>query len=297
MPFLRLPLSILVAAVPEVIDLEWVTAATTLADDRVSVSARVEAASVLMDARNERAIPMLRAAVRGREDNVRKGVIEQLPQWPHPDIVALLREAVYDNQASIPARDLAIAGLGRIDMPAAGRALWQAAGERSLPSSQRRSALEQLRTHYPEILAEKGPPTRSSDLLGGVAGVAGNGVTGAILMSSVGVWGRTDTGVVVGAVGGSVIGAGTAVTYAGFKPVDRGQGLLYASNVGWGLTSGILLSHATFGRTQGVSTSDTKDNINALYRSAGVATGAGIALSRFHHHPTAEDVLSLDVGG
>jgi len=298
MPSALLPISLLVAAAPIEVDAEWLAATTTLADDRAPASTRVQAAGVLVEAADERAIPVLRAAVRGREDAVRQGVLEHLESWPHAAVVALLDEAVHDELASQAARATAIRSLGGVGLPSAGHALYVAAGNRSVPAALRRLALTELEAGFPELLAERGPPRTVTDPVGATAGVIGNGVAGGILMSSVGVWGRTDTGVVVGAAGGGVIGAGTAGLYAGLRPLERGQGLLYASNVGWGLTGGVLLSHATFGRSGTPPAGDeTKANVSALYRSAGVATGAAIALSRFDEGPTSEDVLSLDTGG
>ena len=298
MPSTPLPLTLMVVAATVEVDESWLAAITTLADDRAEASERIAAAEVLVKTADEQAIPVLRAAVRGREDRVRLGVVQLLPAWPHPDLVVLLADAANDSSASEAARSAALRGLGRIGLEDAGNALWEAASDTKMTAALRRIALTQLEASYPEVLERRGRPRTATDPIGATAGVIGNGLAGGILMSSVGVWGRTDTGVVVGAVGGSLIGAGTAGLYAGLRPVERGQGLLYASNVGWGLTSGVMLSNATFGRAVTPPAGDaTKSKVSALYRSAGVATGAAIALTRFDDGPTTEDVLSLDAAG
>ncbi|MCA9566554.1 MAG: hypothetical protein KC656_01885, partial [Myxococcales bacterium] len=141
-----------------------------------------------------------------------------------------------------------------------------------------------------------------SDTLGGVAFGAAWGVAGGVALSSVGTWGAFDAGPVIGAVGGSAIGMGSAAWVASRTPVTTGQGLAVASGTGWGLTTALWATDALHGRPRLLyydpSRSDTNRlhrDLGAAYRLVGVAAGATLGTVWMRGQPEPADVLEVDL--
>ena len=129
-------------------------------------------------------------------------------------------------------------------------------------------------------------PTEKTDSLATTSTLVGSAVTGGVLLSSVGTWGKSEAGTTVGAIGGAAIGAGTAALYLRSNTVSRGAGLWYASNVFWGLGANLRSERLTADR-----------DIEALLELVGVSTGAITGYGRLQHQPSQANVLETNVGG
>jgi len=268
-----------------------------LLDDRAPTDARVAAAHRLSTRGDVRALQFLRAALRSREPEVRAAAVTAAARWREPEAVEILHLALQPSERDPEVQSAAVAGLVAMQIPAAGAVLWESAGDRHLRAALRREALGALRAHYPEELKRLGEPRAVSDWLGATAGIAANGMVGGIMLSSVGVWGKTNTGVAVGAAGGSAIGLGTGGLYVGLRPISRGQGLLYASDASWGLLGGLATTWALYGWGYQGEDRERREDMGALLRTVGTVGGAGLAWARLPHEPSASDVLEIDGGG
>jgi len=267
--------------------------ASVLLDDREAEGDRLAAALRLGERGDADALPFLRAAARSRSESVQVATVRAAAAL---DDAQLSQDVLHDPNLFFSARREAIAALVSLQRREAGERLWAAANDRKLWRSLRRDAAVGFEDGYPDLLEEFGPPTATSDALGFTAGVLANGVTGGILLSSIGTWGRSDEAVVIGALGGSAVGLGTAVLYTRQRPVTAGQGLRYASDVAWGLTAAGLASGLTYSDAW-----DLRDrhraNLSALYRAVGVGVGAGLGMARLGDDIDPVDVIESDLSG
>ncbi|MBW2255873.1 MAG: hypothetical protein JRI25_14920 [Deltaproteobacteria bacterium] len=267
--------------------------ASLLLDDRESDGERLAAAQRLGERGDTDALPFLRAAARSRSEAVQVAAVRAASAL---DDAAIPQDVLYDPNLSFSARREAIGALVSLQRREAGEHLWAAANDRKLWRSLRRDAAVGFEEGYPDLLAELGPPTTASDPLGFTAGVLANGVAGGVLLSSIGTWGRSDEAVVIGALGGSAVGLGTAVLYTRQRPLTAGQGLRYASDVAWGLTAAGLASGLTYSDAW-----DLRDrhraNLSALYRAVGVGVGAGLGMARLGDDIDPVDVVESDLSG
>ncbi|MBK9371943.1 MAG: hypothetical protein IPN01_37575 [Deltaproteobacteria bacterium] len=101
------------------------------------------------------------------------------------------------------------------------------------------------------------------------------------MLSSIGVLGQSDVGVVIGAIGGSLVGAGTGTTYALTRPLTPGQSLAYTLGVASGLNIGVSTSFML----------GAGDEASAAFRAVGVGAGAVMGYRRFKKDPTVSDVM------
>jgi hypothetical protein len=158
------------------------------------------------------------------------------------------------------------------------------------PRAVRDASHEALVLLYPELLPQAEERQRTSPV-GIAVGAVGNGVGGGVLLSAVGTWGQSEAATAIGAVGGSAIGVGTAITYGLTRPVTAGQGVRYTSNVGVGLASAELANVVFF---QGSTWSST-ENQRALVRVLGTSAGMGVGMWRLGHDPSVTDAIEMDV--
>ncbi|HJN76495.1 MAG TPA: hypothetical protein QGF58_21380 [Myxococcota bacterium] len=271
--------------------------AATLANLDSSEEERLAAAMAL--AQLEGGLLFVESATESRNARISVGVLPALTLAGEPGFHALNRTVRHGGWGTTQAAVDELVGAGD---PVAGALLYDLAVDDSLPRSLRNQALKGLQQHYPEVLAERGEPTDDRSTFVGVAGVTtGSGLTGGILLSSVGVWGQRDAAIAIGAVGGSGIGLGGGTLYGLTQPVSSGQGLRYASNVGWGLVSSELLTQVVldpYPLERDRAANRRRQNQSALLRTLGTGAGAGLGLARITSYDAEpRDVLESDLAG
>ena len=271
--------------------------AAAAVDDRLDDARREAAIAAMAELSDPRALPFLRAAALLDDPEIREAALRAAARFNHAEATDL-----GDRVARAPALPLedrlrAVDLLGDLGRDDAGQALHRLAGAKGIPSRVRVAANRTFLESYPTLAASMAPPSNPVDGLGGVIGVAANGVAGGVLLSSVGAWGQLDEGTAIGAVGGSLIGLGTGWLYASGRPITRGQGLAYASGVGWGLSAGLMAQWAVVPADHPNIGDRERRNVGALLRVAGTGVGAGVGAWVMSHDPAAADVLEVDLAG
>jgi hypothetical protein len=261
----------------------------TLLDDRQDQEARMEAATALATGGDERGIPFLRAAAISRDPDLQRAALRAMQSFS-PEEAASLSAAVATGRFGSGLQEEAISLLQAQQHPEAALRLWAIAGDESGGNRLRAQALGALRESYPEFLAEKGDPEGVRGIFGSIAATAANGVAGGFALHSVGVWGKTEAGEVIGGMGGAVIGVGTGALYALQSPVSDGQGLYYASGIATGLTAGTLAGFAVSGQQYG----ESRRNLEAALRVAGLGAGGWYTYQNLDRNPSVSDVLEMD---
>ena len=263
--------------------------AATLLDDRQVLAGREAAALALAAGGDERAIPFLRAAAMSRDPGLQLSALRAMQSFS-PQEAASLSAAVATGGFGSMLQEEAISLLQAQQHPEASLRLWAIAGDAAEGNRLRAAALDALRESYPEFLAEKGDPQGVRGIFGSIAATAANGVAGGFALHSVGVWGKTEAGEVIGGMGGSVIGVGTGALYAIQNPVSDGQGLYYASGIATGLTAGTLAGFAVSGEQYG----ENRRNLEAALRVAGLGAGGWYTFKNQDRNPSVSDVLEMD---
>lgn len=267
-------------------------AASALVDPRSGEETKVEAARALGARSDPRAWPFLASAVRDLSVPVRVAALDALAAFSTEDTVNLATGVLQDDRQADETRQAALRVLGAMELQSAGDSLYAFAADISEDSGLREAALEILRARWPELLAARGEPRATEKRSGpeSILGVSANALAGGILLSSVGVLGKSDAGVVIGAVGGGLIGTGTGLTYALTRPVTLSQNMQYAAGVGWGLELGVMANNAIYGGEY----PPTREPVGAALRAAGVGLGAGLAYSRFKKDIDPIDIVELN---
>lgn len=273
--------------------------AVVLLDDRRSDADRAAAAAALARAGDADALPVLRAASRDRRPAVQEAAVTAAAAFADAEAVALVADVAADRQARLATRLLAVETLGVIGQPDAAASLWRLAGDRRVAARVRARAARELEGRYPDALAELGEPRAVSEPLGAAVGVAANGVVAGVALSSVGAWGRFDAAPAIGAVGGGAIGASTAGLYAATVPVTTGQGLAYASGVGWGVAYGGLGARAILGPAAygDDAARERHARLDPLFRLVGTVAGASVGAAAVAADPRPLDVVEVDLAG
>lgn len=265
-------------------------AAASALDPQRKTAERMEALKVLAASGNPAVVPVLRAASFSRSAALRQEAMRLAFLISEEEGVALASFVVRSPQLNSSARRQGILALEESGMDGAGRALVQLSREDGLTRSLRTEAGDAASRAYPAIVASSGPAVGSSSPVGVALFTAGNGVAGGVMLGSVGVWGQSDAATAIGAIGGSMIGVGTGLTYGLTNPISEGQGARYASNVGWGLV-GAQLTNGWLVNWSG------DQNMRALVRVAGVGGGAGLGWARMKHNPSLDDAIEMNVAG
>ena len=270
--------------------------ASILDDVDQPLDERLAAAQELMTV--EGGLVFVEGAAHDVDRSLALGVLPVLASDPvgYPVLVALVT-------ADVPGdvRREALEVLGATPDPDAGRAVHALATDLSTPRAKRDRAFELLAEHHPAILEELGEPLEERSEAGGAMFVtAGSALTGGILLSSVGVWGRNDAAVAIGAVGGQAIGGTGGGLYAATRPVSNGQGLRYASDVSWGLVGSELLTQVVLDPypLRDLGTRERRQNQAAMLRTLGTGAGAGVGFARMKNRdPDPRDVMESNLAG
>ncbi|MCK6521475.1 hypothetical protein L6R49_08530 [Myxococcota bacterium] len=261
--------------------------ATTLLDESLSTGQRVGAAKDLATLGDPRGLPFLMFAVRRAvEPQVRAEAMRAAGAFADPAVRQLASEGL-ENPSLPPALRVACLDVLLLSPDEAlGERIYALASEREAPEELRAAALAALQAHYPVLLQLRGEPEALGLTLGAAPGIIANGVAGGVLLSSVGVLGQSDVGVVIGAVGGSLVGVGTGTTYALTNPLSPGQSLAYTLGVASGLNLGVSTSLML----------GAGEEASAALRAVGVGAGAVMGFRRFKVDPTVSDVVEGAIG-
>lgn len=266
-------------------------AALTLADAGSTPEERAQAANTLAEAGET---TFLLHAAMSRDARLARAMLAPLSDHGHFDA---LGQIVRSNSY---ARDGVIRVLVRAEDPAAGQVLLGIADDPALGRGFRSDAVDGLKEAYPELLEGKEIDSTASGV-GVVSMVGGTGLASGILLSSVGVWGGSEEAIAIGAVGGSLIGAGTGGFYGVTRNVSTGQGLRYASDVSWGLTSSELLTQVVLDPwpiQRDYQANRKRQNKAAAIRAVGTIAGAGIGLNTMNtRDPDPHDVVGSNIAG
>ncbi|MBK9365574.1 MAG: HEAT repeat domain-containing protein [Deltaproteobacteria bacterium] len=261
--------------------------ATTLLDEGLSAAQRVGAAQDLATLGDSRGLPFLLFAVRRAGDaEVRAQAMRAAGSFDDPAVRQLASEGLESPSQPPVLRIACMDVLLLTPDEALGERLYALAGDREAPEAVREAALAALNTHYPVLVQLRGEPEALGLTLGAVPGIVANGVAGGVMLSSIGVLGQSDVGVVIGAIGGSLVGAGTGTTYALTRPLTPGQSLAYTLGVASGLNIGVSTSFML----------GAGDEASAAFRAVGVGAGAVMGYRRFKKDPTVSDVMEGAIG-
>jgi len=273
-----------------------ISAGVTLIDDRQPMENRVEAAETLSLSGSAWALPFLRAAAQDRDPEVQKLALEVSANLTDPGAAEIGEMAAQSTYFSMSVREAGLTMLGELGTPSAAQALWKLANDDDLPNTLRRSAVATMQAYYPAVLAELGDPAGASDPAGSALFMLSSGAAGGVLLSAVGTWGQFDAGPAIGGTGGALIGVGGGLIYAKDRAISDGQGLLFTSGVGWGLTAASLTTTALHDPLTDPNTLK-RDELGALYRVLGVSGGAALGLRGMANTPDPVDVLEMDAAG
>jgi len=280
---------------------DWEDEAATVLDDRRAAPRRARALRALGDRGDATLLWVVRAAAQDRVPELQVAALEVAASFDDPEAVSLMAWVLGDPASDLAVRRRALAELSAHGTDPAGEALWAAASDRHVPARLRKEATAVLASAYPAVLARRGEPKNVVDPLGGALLVGGAGVVGGIALSSIGVWGQFDGAEAIGAVGGSAVGLGAGALYVGARPATAGQGLAWASGVGWGLAAGAWTTSAVHGPwallDRGTTRHQTATDAGAAYRLVGVVGGAGVGALWMRSDPDAWDVLEVDLAG
>lgn len=256
--------------------------ATTLLDEALPAAQRVGAAQDLATLGDRRGLPFLLVAVRRAVDpEVRAQAMRAAGAFDDPAARGLASEVL--NNPGLPPilRIAAMDVLLLTPDEALGERLYALAGDREAPEALRDAAMAALTQHYPVLLQLRGEPEALGLTLAAAPGILANGVAGGVLLSSIGVLGQSDAGVVIGAIGGGLVGVGTGTTYALTRPLTPGQSLAYTLGVASGLNAGVSTSIML----------GAGEEASATLRAVGVGAGAVMGFRRFKKDPTVSDVV------
>lgn len=161
--------------------------------------------------------------------------------------------------------------------------------DETVPVSLREQALSQLQMDYSTWLADKEIPviTAPNNRLANQLYAVSAGVTGSVLLGSVGVWGRNETSEAIGYTGGALLGATSGWLISQQQHPTLAQATLMASSNGWGLAVGQMLSEGWA----------LQPEYAALSRTLGVVAGTGYGHWARDRDMSLSDVLEADFAG
>lgn len=250
--------------------------AALASDDTQSLASRVSAVERLVSSGDLSVLPVMRAILRGPDSRLQLHILDQLGSWQDPAVVPVVAMVAGRDGAAEAVRTAAVDALGALQLDEAATELLGLARDRDLP--------RELQSHAADVLEQRYPGrARAAELRvrahpwGAALGIAGTGLTGAVTLSSVGVWTRSDLAVWVGSIGGTAVGAGTGGIVNTVRPMTHAEGLVMASGPTWGTVGALALTEGIFP----YEASRTRANVGAGLRTAGAAAGLGLAAWRW----------------
>lgn len=266
--------------------------AALASDDTQSLATRLAAVERLITTADPAVLPVLRAVLRGPDTRLQLRILERLGAWQDAAVVPVLAMVAREAAAAEPVRTAAVDALGALQLTEAAAALVRLASNRELPRELQGHAAEVLLRDYPGRARAEDLQVRA-DPWGATLGISGAGLTGAVALSSVGVWTRSDLAVWVGSIGGTAVGAGSAGIVNSVRPLDHAEGLVMASGPVWGTAAALALTEGIFPDQSG----RTRDNLGAGLRTAGAAGGLGLAAWRWKRGVELADTREVNTTG
>ena len=271
-----------------------------LMDPRTPDSERHALALRLSESEHPEVPRLLFGAARSRDPSVSNAGVAGLGACRSAEGALLLEGLLLERWGDESDETLVavVDALGANRTPEAGEALYSAVQSGELRGDVQRAALAVLEVNYPSLMDDRGRPQgRTERGVGPLVAVSSAGA-GGVVLSSIGVWGRSDVAVTVGALGGAGIGAGLGGLWASTESLSAGQGLRYSSDVIWGITGGVLAHRTIFDGPTYESRSRVGPNFAALLRATGASAGAASgAWQARHGTPDRQDVLEQDLAG
>ena len=162
-------------------------------------------------------------------------------------------------------------------------------GDEQVPVSLREEALSDLQKQYTDWLVDKDIPIISAPVnkLANQIYAVSTGVTGSVLLGSVGVWGQNDTSETIGYSGGALLGATSGWLIANQDHPTISQAALMASSTGWGLATSQMVADGF----------NMNEEFSALSRTLGVMAGTGYGHWAKDRNMSLSDVLEVDFAG
>lgn len=265
--------------------------AAVLLDDTATDGARAKAAADLGATGDLRALPLLRAAALGRVPDVQIAAMDAACDRFGAACVPMAERVIRHEDLEGRVRLAAVSAAERTGADEAGRVLWAVASDRHVFGGVRAAAQASVERSFPAIIAEKGPPTAVSDVLGASVGVLANGFAGGVALAGIGSYGQFNAAG-IGGVGGALVGLGTGAMYVQSRPVTRGQGFAYASGVGWGFTTGYLGGVTAVGGSY--TRGDREQDVATGLMTVGTLAGAGVGVWAARKNPRPADVIEFD---
>lgn len=239
-------------------------------DPAVPTPARVEALTRAVPADPARAAALLRAALDGPTDALHIAALDLLPGLPGETPVEIAAAVALAPRYTAAVRAAAVDALARVQRPAAATALLRIIDTRAADRDVRLAASRALARAYPGRVAESAP---LSSPLGAAAFVGAGALGGGTVFSSIGVWGRSDLGVGLGAVGGGLIGAGASALSLPARPQTAAGGLAHLSGTAWGLALSETAGRALWPAADDWPPDEAQRGARAALRSVGVSVG------------------------
>ena len=300
-------------------DAEILKALSIAIDSRESTAARVAAIQRLTEFNATVALPFFWEMMVG-DGLVEQEIIASLPKYmtdATPEVTvhceAILRKALYlsetkpsnitiaiGNQslwgdlngeryivASMAQRALSVSS--QLKDPMIAQLLFLYVQDASIPVVLREEALQILQNGYADWMSGRETPIirAASNRLANQIYAVSAGVTGSVLLGSVGVWGQNDTSEVIGYYGGALLGATSGWLISQQEHPTLSQAALMASSTGWGLGLGQMGAYGL----------DVQPEYAALFRTVGVMAGTGYGHWARNRQMSLSDVLEADFMG
>ncbi|MDG1479471.1 MAG: hypothetical protein P8R54_07765 [Myxococcota bacterium] len=261
---------------------DLISAVSSLTDATAAEADKLAAVGLLAELQDPRAVPFFVLAA-GREHVVlKRALLSAASSFPgdvriHQMVVDLLEP----RQPEAVRLDALIA-LDAVRVPGTPEILMALAGSRSEPEVITSAAAAQLAANHAEFLAAQGGVQLEAapDSIAGASVFAlTSGVTGSLMLATVGQLGQTDAGPSIGAFGGLMIGTGVGVVYARSNNLTIEQALQYSTATGIGMIYG----------AQTVFLTEVDQPLYLTTLGSALGSGVGLAaMSRLD--PTVEDI-------
>jgi len=206
---------------------------------------RLEALAALGRLGEPRLLPVLSYLMNDRSQPVRRAAVVAVSAMPSDEAQELLVGCVRNTQLSFDAREECVRALRVQGLPSAPERLEQLSGDAQLASTLVALARSELRTHYPtriepvpqQVAAGERPTSRAFQVSGRQTLMVAGAAYGAYTLYALGDLGQTESGPVLGLLGGAALG-GTAGYLLG-KDFTQARTLTLTTGTGLGLWAGV----------------------------------------------------------
>ncbi len=297
-----------------------IAALSTLVDSRVPTQERIVAIEQLASLQTELALPFLWEMV-AEDEAMTVAIVQALPKFVTPDssdqtVLAcrdIVRKALSvsevkpstftvaighteligslngESQINVRVAKAALGAIKQISNPQMAELLIEYVSDEQAPIELREESLIHLQNAYGDWLKNKEVPTITTpnNRLANQLYAVSAGVTGSVLLGSVGVWGQNPTSEAIGYTGGALLGATSGWLISQQQHPTLAQSVLMSSSTGWGLAMGEMLSNGW----------NLNPEYAALSRTIGVMAGSGYGHWARNRNMSLSDVLEADFMG